>query len=115
MNVSKSFVQEFVLGFGFLSGVWIYAGVNPETEIIKALSSVIAAISPHPIYSVIFWLLPVLSTIAMIVSAFFIGRWFGLLSVVLAFIGGVLIGSPFGIVLLLIAILLGFAAPLIAE
>lgn len=32
-QIGLSFVQEFVLGFGFLSGLWIHVGVNPESEI----------------------------------------------------------------------------------
>lgn len=32
-KVGLSFVQGFVLGFGFLSGLWIHVGVNPESEI----------------------------------------------------------------------------------
>ena len=63
-DIGKSFVQEFVIGFGFLSGLWIYAGVNPETEIIKALSSVIKELSPDPMYSFMFWIIPIIITLA---------------------------------------------------
>ena len=40
-NVGEVFVQEFVVGFGFLSGLWIYAGVDPTAEILKSFSAIV--------------------------------------------------------------------------
>jgi len=57
-DIGKSFVQKFVMGFGFLNSLWIYAEVNPETKIIKAVSSVIQDLSPNPMYSFMFWIIP---------------------------------------------------------
>ena len=42
----EAFTQEFVLLFGFLSGLWIYAGVNPEAEIAKAFIEMINSLIP---------------------------------------------------------------------
>lgn len=40
-NKREIFVQEFVIGLGFFSGLWIYAGVDPTAEIVKSLSMVV--------------------------------------------------------------------------
>lgn len=112
MSVSKSFVQEFVLGFGFLSGLWIYIGVNPEIEIIKIFVTVIREISPNPMYSFAFWIVPVIVTLSSLAGSYFLGGWLGLISVGLAFLGGIFIGSSIGIFFLIIAVILGFIAPL---
>ncbi|HZK60604.1 MAG TPA: hypothetical protein VFC41_00920 [Anaerovoracaceae bacterium] len=40
--IGKSFVNEFVLGFGFISGLWIHAGINPESELIKAFAVIVS-------------------------------------------------------------------------
>lgn len=103
-NTGEVFVQEFVIGLGFLSGLWIHAGVDPTAEIVKSLSAVV------PEWSWLLWLLVVVGTIVSIVAAYRIGRVFGLITVFLAFIGGLLIGSSVGIFLLIMAVILGPAA-----
>ena len=110
-DIGKSFVQEFVIGFGFLSGLWIYAGVNPETEIIKAFSSVIKELSPNPMYSFMFWIIPIIATLASIGGSYALGGWVGLIAVIFAFVGGIFISTTFGIIFLIVGIALGFAAP----
>jgi len=111
MGVEKSFIQEFVLGFGFLSGLWIYVGVNPETEIFKALLSVITALNPDHGLGFLFWLIPILVLLLSLVGTFFIGGWVGLIAVGVAFLAGILIGNTLGIILLGLALVLGFIAP----
>lgn len=115
MSVSKSFVQEFVLGFGFLSGLWIYIGINPESVLINTLSDLINSISPNPMYSFAFWIIPIIATVASLAWSYFLGGWLGLVAVGLAFLGGIFIGSTFGIILLIAAIIVGFAAPLSVD
>ena len=105
-RVARGFVQEFVIGFGFLNGIWIHVGINPETEIIRAFSQVIQAISPSSGYSLLFWILPIILTISLIAGAYFNGGWPGLIAVALALLAGILL-NPFGIFLLIIAIILG--------
>jgi hypothetical protein len=110
-DIGKSFVQEFVLGFGFLSGIWIYAGVNPETEIIKAFSSIIQELSPNPMYSFLFWIVPIIGTLISLGASFYLGSWLGLIAVFFALIGGIFISSALGIICLVIGVILGFIAP----
>ena len=110
-ELGKSFVQEFVLGFGFLSGLWIHAGVDPEAEIIKALSSIVLQLAPNPMYSFAFWIIPIIATLGSLVGSYFLGGWLGLIAVGLAFLGGIFISSGFGVFCLIIGVILGFIAP----
>ena len=71
-DVGLIFVQEFVILFGFLNGLWIHIGVNPETEI---------------------WIGVLILTIAPIWASYVIGKWLGLIAVFLAFIGGIFIDT----------------------
>lgn len=114
-KVAMSFVQEFVLGFGFLSGLWIHVGVDPETEVIKAFAQIINQLAPSSGFSLIFWLIPIVVFIVSIAGSFLIGQLLGLIAVGLAFLGGVFISSIIGIVLLIAGIILGFIAPLTRE
>ena len=102
---TKIFIQELVVGFGFLNGLWIYSGANPEAEIIKSF----AALVPDS-YSWIFWLFLVLSPIISLFVTYAIGGLLGIIAVVLAFVGGITIASSFGIWLLLAGIILGVLA-----
>ena len=99
-NIGEVFVQESVIGLGFLSGFWIYAGVDPTAEIVKSLSIIV------PEMSGFLWLLVVVATIISIAGAYSMGGRLGLLAVFLAFLGGIFIGS-WGILLLVVGMILG--------
>ena len=114
-SIGESFVNEFVLSFGFLSGLWIHIGINPESEVMKILSTLIQQISPNPTYSFLFWLIPILSTLIALAGAYAFGDWWGVIAVALAFLGGIYINLNLGIILLILGIILGFAAPWIND
>jgi hypothetical protein len=114
-NVGRAFVQEFVLGLGFLSGLWIYVGVDPKAEIFKIFYNIIQSISPNPLYSFLFWFIPALLTVIAVVGAYRTGGVLGIAAVVLAFFAGLLINTPTAIILLLAAIIAGFAAPFLTR
>ena len=111
MGVEKSFIQEFVIGFGFLSGLWIYVGVNPETEIFNALLTVMNTLNPNHSLGFIFWLIPVVILLLSILGTYFTGGWIGMIAIGVAFLSGILIESTIGIILLGLALVLGFIAP----
>jgi hypothetical protein len=100
-NTGEVFVQEFVIGLGFLSGLWIYVGVDPTAEILKSFSALV------PEMSGFFWLIVFMGTIGSIAGAYYMGRWLGLLAVLLAFLGGIFIASSLGIWLLIGGVILG--------
>lgn len=42
------FVMEFVVGWGFINGIWVYAGIDPESALLGALYQVLQQIgSPY--------------------------------------------------------------------
>lgn len=110
-DVEKSFIEIFVIGFGFLSGLWIHVGVNPETEIIKAFSSIIKTLNASFGFSFLFWIIPIIVLVGSIIGSLVVGGWLGLIAVGFAFLGGIFINSTFGIICLFIGIVLGFIAP----
>ena len=103
---NEQFVIEFVILFGFLNGLWVYEGVNPEAEILKAFTDLIPEMS-----SLLFWSISVLLTGGAITAVYAIGRWIGLVAILAAFLGGVFIES-WGIWSLLVGIGIGWFAPL---
>lgn len=109
MSNSKSglFIKELVIGWGFLSGLWIYAGVDPEAVVIGAFANVLQELGSP--YGWILWLLPIASTIGSAITAWVMGGSLGIISIVLAFLGGIFIGS-FGIWLLIGGMILAFFA-----
>lgn len=111
-SIGEKFVQEFVLSFGFLSGLWIHVGIDPEEEMSKALLSVLKTLNPalDLSTSLLFWLLPIIIVILSILGSYAIGGLIGLIAVGLAFIGGVFIES-FGVWFLIIGVILGSFAP----
>ncbi len=89
---SDTFVQEFVIGLGFLSGLWIYAGIDPESALLGALVSAIRQLAPNSpltfIFQIIVWIIPVISTFFSIAGAYISGKIVGVVAVGMAFNGG---------------------------
>ena len=110
-KIGQSFVQEFVIGFGFFSGLWINVGINPETEILNIFSDLMITLNVGSGFNLIFWLLPIMLILSSLVGSFFIGGWPGIIAVGLGFLAGLLFTNVIGVVLLIIAIILGGAAP----
>jgi len=110
LKKTEYFIKEFVIGLGFLSGLWIKIGINPEEEAIKQLANAIKTIYPNAFDPIQFLSLSTLFTILSIIVAYSLGGWLGLLAIGLAFIGGAIFGSPFSIILLIVAVILGFFA-----
>ena len=98
-------LQELIICCGFLGGLWIYAGVNPETEILKAFTDLVPGVS-----SVLFWAGSIVLTVAPVWSTWRIGGVCGLVALLLAFLGGIFIES-IGIWLLIIALVIGGLCP----
>ena len=103
-EITENLVKELIIGFGFLEGLWIYAGVNPMSEIAKAFSS----IAPEGMFSGFFPLALILLTIVQIILVYVYGGVIGWIALLLAFLGGIFIGTGmFGIILVIVAFFLG--------
>ena len=109
--IMNRFTRVYIIGVGFLSGLFIGIGVNPEAEIIKAFLEIIEAYSPGLaiLLKVILILLGLYGTIQSWKSAYKRRGLLGIIAVALAFLGGLLLGLNIatGIWLLIVAILIG--------
>ena len=108
-NSSQLSLRELIIGFGFLEGIWLAVGVNPEGEIINALTSVLVDLNISFIYILILKIIPVLAFIGTLFFIYALGRVLGLLAVASSFIGGLFIVSKpiIGIIFLFIGLGLG--------
>jgi hypothetical protein len=106
-NVGETFVQEFVIGLGLLSGM----GIDPDGMIIKTLGQIIPTLNSSVGLKIFFFLLPLIITVMSIIVAFVVGGWIGIIAIGLAFVGGIFIKSSVGGWLLIFGILIGLVAP----
>ena len=110
-QAGKIFVQEFVIGFGFLGGT----GLDPEGLIFKSLSPFVMTAAPN--LGFIFWLIPIVSFAVSFFGAFFMGGVVGLSAVGIAALGGWQLNNPseVGAWMLVISIFIGLIAPSARE
>jgi len=109
-NASKIFVQEFVIGLGFLSGLWLYVGFDPEAQIVGAFAGIAETLAPNSRASSLILTLPSIVTIVSVVAAYFAGGILGLIAVGLAFLGGIFLSSQLGIWMLIAGVICGLIA-----
>ncbi len=106
-EITENLVKELIIGFGFVEGLWIYAGVNPMSEIARAFSK----IAPEGMFSGVFPLILIGITLIQILLVYVYGGVIGWIALILAFLGGIFIGTGvLGIVLVVIAFFLGLWA-----
>ena len=109
---AEIFFKELIIGFGFLNGIWIAVGINPEAEIFKALKEVINTINPDNQFSILFIILPLIVLVGTLILIKAIGGWLGFAAVGCGFIGGllILISPMISIIFLLVGWGLGIIA-----
>lgn len=110
---SRTYIWQFVIGVGFLSGIWTAIGIDPEEVILNLLGSVTGEIYPDPTLRQLFIILPTILLLLSIWGAYKKGRVLGLVSVVIAYMAGlsILVALWPSLVLLLAAIVTGYLAP----
>ncbi len=106
----RRFLWQFVIGFGFLSGLWTAIGINPENVIIAALGSAVTAQVSDPAIRAFIVFLPTLILIVSVIGAYRHGRVPGLVAVLVAYVAGLVILSAVlvGLAVLCVAVLIGF-------
>ena len=104
------FIWQFVIGLGFLSGLWTAVGIDPEGILISALGSAVSTISPDPTLRALFLILPTLLLIGSVIGAYRNGRVPGLVSVLVSYGAGLVILSSAitGLALLGVAVVLAY-------
>lgn len=113
-KIAETFIQEIVIGFGFINGLWINIGFDPESSIIQILLDMIYIFNPSFTVTYISWFIPIILALSILVPsllAYYIGGIPGLLAVIFAFIGGIFINLTIGALLLLLGIVLGLITP----
>lgn len=106
----KNLVKSLVVGFGFLNGIWLAIGIDPQDELIHFLQPILSNL--HPFLKVLLIILPGLLMIGTVITIFRIykrGGIIGSLAVLIAFIAGAIILQNYIISmgLLLMALVIG--------
>jgi hypothetical protein len=109
---SRTYIWQFTIGVGFLSGLWTAIGIDPEEVVLNLIGTVTGAIYPDPALRQLFILLPVILLALSIIGAYKKGRGIGLVSVVIAYVAGlsILVALWTSLLLLIAAIATGYMA-----
>lgn len=109
---TKTYIWQFVIGVGFLSGLWTAVGIDPEEVIFNVLGKAVDMMYPDPTIRYILLLLPTLLLIVSIIGAYKKGRVFGLAAVIVAYVAGlsILVSITSALLLLVLAIVTGYLA-----
>ena len=106
------YVRQFVIGLGFLSGLFTAIGIDPEDAIISAAGTSVQEIWPDPRIGSLFLILPAVLLAISVFAAYRRGGITGLVSVIVAYFSGLslLSSAAFALVLLAVAVGLGYLA-----
>lgn len=97
-------LKELITGFGFLEGLWLAVGINPEAEILKALTNIMVNLGVDAGSIFLLQILPVIVLLVTIFTVYKVGGILGMVAVGCAFLGGLLILiSPIVTIILLLA------------
>jgi hypothetical protein len=109
---SRTYIWQFTIGLGFLSGLWTAIGIDPQEVILNLLGTVTGGIYPDPTLRQLFILLPLILLVLSVWGAYKKGKALGLASVIIAYVAGlsILVALWTSIVLLLAAIVTGYLA-----
>jgi hypothetical protein len=109
---SRTYIWQFVIGLGFLSGLWTAIGINPQEIILNILGTVTESVYSDPAIRFLFIILPTILLIVSIIGAYKKGKALGLISVLVAYFAGLffLISTTTSVVFLCIAIIIGYLA-----
>jgi energy-converting hydrogenase Eha subunit E len=109
---SKEYIWQFVIGLGFLSGVWTAIGIDPGAVILNVLGDMIGTLYSDPVVRSLFLILPTALLVVSIISAYRKGKVLGLISVIMAYCAGlvIIVSTGTSLLLLIIAIIIGYLA-----
>jgi hypothetical protein len=107
---SEKFIWQFVIGLGFLSGIWTAIGIDPEEVLLNALGTATSTLYPDPALKALFLILPVILLLVSVWGAYKKGRIPGLAAVFIAYCAGLslLISAVATLLLLMVAIVLAY-------
>jgi hypothetical protein len=110
---SRTYIWRFVIGLGFLSGLWTAIGIDPQAVIVGVLGNLIYTVYSDPAIRSLFLILPTILLLLSILGAYTRGRLLGLISVILAYLAGlfILVSTVTALVFFGVAIIIGYFAP----
>jgi len=106
-------IWRFVIGLGFLSGLWTAIGIDPQAVIVGVLGNLIYTVYSDPAIRSLFLILPTILLLLSILGAYTRGKLLGLISVILAYLAGlfILVSTVTALVFFGVAIIIGYFAP----
>ena len=109
---SRTYIWQFVIGLGFLSGLWTAIGINPQEVILNILGNATESVYPEPAIRFLFFILPTILLVLSVITAYKKGKVLGLISVIVAYIAGllILVSTMTAFVFLVIAVMIGYLA-----
>ena len=109
---SRTYIWQFTIGLGFLSGLWTAIGIDPEEVILNLIGTTMSEIIPDPTIRQIFILLPTILLLISVRGAYKRGKALGLASVLIAYVAGlsILVALWTSLLLLFVAIVTGYFA-----
>lgn len=109
---SRQYIWQFVIGLGFLSGLWTAIGIDPREVVFNLLGNATGEIYPDPLIRQLFILLPAILLILSVWGAYKRGKSLGLASVLIAYVAGlsILVALWTSLVLLIAAVVTGYLA-----
>jgi hypothetical protein len=113
MKKSRTYIWQFVIGLGFLSGLWTAIGIDPQAVILDVLGNVVDTVYSDPAIRSLFLILPIILLLLSVLGAYTRGRFLGLISVVVAYLAGlfILVSTATALIFLGVAIIIGYLAP----
>jgi hypothetical protein len=109
---SRTYIWQFVIGLGLLSGIWTAIGIDPESVILNVLGDMVGRMYSDPGVRSLLLIIPSILLVISIIGAYRQGKVLGLISVVVAYISGlfILVSTMTLLVLLGVAIIMGYLA-----
>ena len=110
---SRTYIWQFVIGLGFLSGLWTAIGIDPQAVILDVLGNVVDTVYSDPAIRSLFLILPTILLLLSVLGAYTRGRFLGLISVIVAYLAGlfILVSTVTALIFLGVAIIIGYLAP----
>ena len=109
---SRAYIWQFVIGLGFISGVWTAIGIDPEAVILNVVGDIIGKVYTDPGFRSLLIILPTVLLVVSVIGAYRRGRVLGLISVIVAYISGlaILVSIMTSVLLLIVAVITGYLA-----
>jgi small-conductance mechanosensitive channel len=109
---SRTYIWQFTIGLGFLSGLWTAIGIDPQEVVLNLLGTVTGVVFPDPTLRQLFIVLPTILLLISVWGAYKKGKTLGLASVLIAYVAGlsVLVALWTSVLLLIAAMVTGYLA-----